>query len=163
MSKKNLVDYLLLIPLIGLVIFLGNNIYKDINSIKINSYKKVLKQYTISKEVNDVWLIARVINREVTGCSIYDKIAVASSILNRVDDVAYDSTIYEVIYQRRQYAISDTFTNEDVKVAYAVYNGIIRDCNIKYFFNPKIANKKQMAIIRSTGTLKFKTDCHEYY
>lgn len=130
---------------------------------KVDIIKNNLRSYHSYKSVKEIELISRVINQEVSGCSVYDKIAVASSILNRLDDGKYGNSINEVIFKKHQYTISDTFTTLDVDVAFFVYvlNG--RDCDIKYFFNPKTADKKHINQLRNNYSLKFKTKCHEYY
>lgn len=130
---------------------------------KVNIIKNNLEIYNKYKLNTDVWLISRVINQEVSGCSVYDKIAVASSILNRLDNGEYGNSISEVIFKKHQYTISDTFTKLDLDVAFFVYVLGERDCDIKYFFNPKSADKKHVNQLRSSYSLKLKTKCHEYY
>jgi len=130
---------------------------------KVDIIKNNLEVYNKYKLNVDVWLISRVINKEVSGCSVYDKIAVASSILNRLDDGRYGNSINEVIFKKHQYTISDTFTKLDLDVAFFVYVLEGRDCDIKYFFNPKNADKKHTNQLRNNYTLKLKTKCHEYY
>lgn len=131
--------------------------------VKIDTIKNNLKQFVLHRDAANVLLLARVINKEVNGCEVEDKLAVASSILNRLDDGKYGSTIKEVIYKENQYVIGKKYTKDDVSIAYSVYKLNVRDCRIKYFFNPKTANKIEASKIRKNKKLIFKTDCHEYY
>lgn len=114
------------------------------------------------REYKEVNLLARVINKEVTGCGDIDKVLVASSILNRVDDAAFKGNVFEVVYTANQYAVSDTFTKDDFEIALCVYDNIVRDCNVLYFHTAS-SNTKHSKKIRKTKNLIHKSDCHEYY
>jgi spore germination cell wall hydrolase CwlJ-like protein len=131
--------------------------------VKVDKIKNNLKQFTMHRDAYNVLLIARVINKEVNGCSVDDKIAVASSIINRLEDGRYGSTIKEVIFKQNQYVSGEDITRDDIAVAYAVYSMNVRNCDIRYFFNPRYANKLEMNKIRRNSTLLLKTKCHEYY
>lgn len=138
------------------------NLYLSILSIhnKDNLYtvKNRLKSYTY----DEVSLLARVINAEATGCSDVDKVAIASSIMNRVDDPSFNGNIHAVVYSKNQYAINNNFTNQDLNIAYCVYNGWVRDCNVLYF-HTKLSSNNHSKKIRRERKLLFKTDCHEYF
>jgi len=135
-------------------------INKDLdNKYKNRNIRDNLDCYTRS----EIELVARVINAEVENCTDIDRIAVGSSIVNRVDDPNFKGTIYDVVYRKNQYAISNHFTNHEYQIAKCILAGDIRQCDVLYFHKSNASNKKHINNIKKTKRLVLKTNCHEYY
>ena len=134
--------------------------YKDVKKQEQIIHSELLTKYTLKHNSE---LIARVLHAEGNGTPDIDKIAIGSSILNRMNNVEFPSSIIDVIYQKNQYVISDTFTQHDLQIASCLLEDHLRDCDILYFFNPKTAtNKRDIKKIRKRKLI-IKTLGHEYY
>lgn len=105
--------------------------------------------------------IARVINKECNYCPVTDKILIGSSIINRMNHPDFPSEHEDVI--KNQYAISDTFDTESYKIAELIILNNIKDNNVLYFYNPKIATDKKFMRLMESHDLIVKTKYHNYY
>ncbi len=105
----------------------------------------------LSEELDEqlLWL-ARIVNIEARGDSLYKKLAVAGVVMNRVNSKHFPNTVYDVIKAKGQfppayYSYFDTFTPDTASYTAAVHalNGenVIEDClyfNLKPFkWKPK--------------------------
>ena len=134
--------------------------YKDVKKQEQIIHSELLTKYALKHNSE---LIARVLHAEGNGTPDIDKIAIGSSILNRMNNVEFPSSIIDVIYQKNQYVISDTFTQHDLQIASCLLEDHLRECDILYFFNPKTAtNKRDIKKIRKRKLI-IKTLGHEYY
>jgi spore germination cell wall hydrolase CwlJ-like protein len=107
-------------------------------------------------------VIAKVINKECGYCPVTDKVLIASSILNRMDDCRFESEVDDIV--KGQYCISDTFDIESYQITKLVMEGLIRDYDVLYFFNPKTATDKKFTNwLKNNHNLVVKTNYHEYY
>ena len=151
---------ILIIIFITISVYIEYHRYRNVENRDIVQYREQLNNYSLESNSR---LIARVLYAEANGESDIDKIAVRSSILNRVDNIEFPSSIDSVIYQKNQYAIANKFTKHDLQIATCLLEDYFRDCNIMYFFNPKtITNKVHLKNIRKKELI-LKTKNHEYY
>lgn len=140
------------------LLFISLHIYN------INIIENTVKEKIIIKVVNrdyDIDKIAKVIYRECANCLTIDKIMIGSSILNRLDDCRFPSSIDKVI--KGQYAISDTFDADAYRIARMLVKDSLRECNVLYFFNPKTATDISFVKSIKKHDLLVKTKYHEYY
>ena len=107
-------------------------------------------------------LIARVINKECGYCSHIDKILIASSIINRVNNDSFPNTIEGVIFQKNQYSISKNYTKEDLELVNLILKNKIKDDYVLYFYNVKNSTNKKFIQKMSKRPLITKTKHHEY-
>jgi spore germination cell wall hydrolase CwlJ-like protein len=105
--------------------------------------------------------IARVINKECSYCPVTDKILIGSSIINRMNHPDFPCEYEDVI--ENQYAISDTFDLQSYKIAELIVINNIKDNNVLYFYNPKIATDKKFMRLMESHDLITKTKYHNYY
>jgi spore germination cell wall hydrolase CwlJ-like protein len=105
--------------------------------------------------------VARVINKECSYCPVTDKILIGSSIINRMNHPDFPCEYEDVI--ENQYAISDTFDTESYKIAELIVLNNIKDKNVLYFYNPKIATDKKFMRLMESRVLITKTKYHNYY
>ncbi|GAA0355143.1 hypothetical protein GCM10008932_05180 [Alkalibacterium iburiense] len=90
-------------------------------------------------------LLARIIEAEAKGESYEGKLAVGQVVLNRVKHNQFPDTIYDVIYQPRQFepVMNGTFyneaTEESIQAAYEVLRQDEPIIDALYFYNPTIA------------------------
>lgn len=116
----------------------------------------------LTEKINkDIITIAKVVFAECSYCPETDKILIASSILNRVENKDFPKTIDSVIY--KQYSISDTFNESSYKIAHLVYNDVIREKNVLYFYNPKLATDIKFMRLMEYREAVCKTKYHNYY
>jgi N-acetylmuramoyl-L-alanine amidase len=82
--------------------------------------------------------LARLIEAEAAGESLFGKYLVGSVVINRIRDDRFPSSIGEVISQPRQFATpADTFSAESLKAARLAYRKPYG--NILFFYNPSIS------------------------
>lgn len=123
------------------------------SSLKVGEYLKI----TESVSASDKDLLARLVHAEAQGESYAGKVAVATVVLNRVDNKDFPNTIKEVIYE--------TYGNGAIYAFSPVQNGTIKqaaDTDSKravseaieqrgqgagslFFYNPKTASSKWIA------------------
>ena len=97
--------------------------------------------------LDNITLMARIIEAEAKGEGADGKVAVGNVILNRIKDENFPDTLEAVIYQPKQFqpvsngAINNTPSKKTVEVAIEVLQGkrILPD-HILYFYNPALTN-----------------------
>ena len=83
---------------------------------------------------SDDELIAMVVHAEAGGEKLIGRVAVAAVVLNRCD--YYGLTVESVVYAKNQFAISDSYTDEDLRaVEIAQKNRDLFDSRMLYFRN----------------------------
>ena len=104
------------------------------------------KLYDISYTQGDLYWLSRIVHAEAEGESYQGKVAVANTILNRVESKEYPNTIYGVIFDKKfgvQYQpvvngrIYNTPGSESVKAAKAALEGYNNVGKSMFFYNPK--------------------------
>lgn len=94
-------------------------------------------------------LLSRIIEAEAKGESYEGKLAVGQVVLNRVRDKQFPDTIYDVIYQPRQFqpVMNGSFYNEATEESIlAATEVLMQDKPIMdalYFYNPSIAASQE--------------------
>ena len=84
--------------------------------------------------LTDEELIAQVVHAEANGEEMIGKTAVAAVVLNRCD--YFGLTVESVVYAKNQFAISDTYTETDMRaVEIAQKNRDLFDSRMLYFRN----------------------------
>ena len=84
--------------------------------------------------LTDEELIAQVVHAEANGEEMIGKVAVAAVVLNRCD--YFGLTVESVVYAKNQFAISDSYTDEDLRaVEIAQKNRDLFDSRMLYFRN----------------------------
>lgn len=128
------------------------NIYKD--GIVVPSYLQGIRPYSD----DEIFWLARIIHAESEGEPMQGKIAVANTVLNRVESSEFPDTIYSVIFDN-QYAVqyeptsNGTIYNtpgvQSVSAAKRALEGenVVGDC--LYFLNPKKATNSWIMQNRS--------------
>ena len=151
--------------LLGFAIIIGcvlQTLHNNIETKKHKTIRTFLTQYDVNKVEKKSIEIAKVMKRECGNCSDINKLLVGSSILNRQDHSEFPNTVLNVINQNNQYAISDTYTEQDKKLAICLLEGNFRDCEVLYFYNPKTATDKSFLRMMNKKDLIAKTKHHEY-
>lgn len=83
---------------------------------------------------SDDELIAMVVHAEAGGEKLIGRVAVAAVVLNRCD--YYGLTVESVVYAKNQFAISDSYTDEDLRaVEIAQKNRDLFPADLMYFRN----------------------------
>ena len=157
MNKLNVLVTTLLFITTILVVINGLELYynyKPYTYIKENHSHRSNEEYIIKK-------IAKVLSRECENCYSIDKILIASSILNRMNNCSFPSSIDSIV--NNQYCIADTFSSNSYYIAKLVVNNDVRDYNVLYFFNPKTATDIRFINSMKKHDLLVKTKYHEYY
>ena len=84
--------------------------------------------------LTDEELIAQVVHAEANGEEMIGKVAVAAVVLNRCD--YFGLTVESVVYAKNQFAISDTYTETDMRaVEIAQKNRDLFPTNLLFFRN----------------------------
>lgn len=120
-----------------------------------------------------IWL-TRIINSEAHGESFFDKLLVGSVLINRLNDVNRPNGIYEVIYEKNQFAgINSKYFRhsmetpsdiESYKAALFLLNHGVINNSIQYFLNPKTsANKQWIKKLRESKKAEVRTKNHIFY
>ncbi len=115
---------------------------------EINVDTDNLIDYTHKYDDNDIILISKVISNEARGEGINGWIAVAETVLNRVESDKFPNTVEEVVLQKGQFSGTEHYDNviptEEMKtVAEMVANGSLTYLNnpeVLYFRNPMITD-----------------------
>ena len=157
MNKLNVLVTTLLFITTILVVINGLELYynyKPYTYIKEDHSHRSNEECIIKK-------IAKVIYKECANCLTIDKIMIGSSILNRLDDCRFPSSIDKVI--KGQYAISDTFDADAYRIAKILVKDSLREYNVLYFFNPRTATDIHFVNSMKKHDLLVKTKYHEYY
>lgn len=122
-----------------------------------------------TKLTKDQKKLSRLISMEADPTDTLDMYLVGSSVLNRAYRSSnFPSTIDSVIFQYRQYATIDTnyLNKTDPRIDEIVvnlYNGIGRDYNVLYFYNPDIATDTIFKRFCRNRGLLYKTKKHLYF
>lgn len=108
----------------------------ELDSVEFETVKETAS-FDIKKtySAEDIELMARVVMNEAGGESYKCQVAVAETILNRVDSTDFPNSIREVIYQPYQYSLNSNGSITD-SVYEAVYQALeyrIFDSNMVYF------------------------------
>jgi N-acetylmuramoyl-L-alanine amidase len=110
---------------------------------EINVGQKIAAEKFRNVENDEKDLLARLVHAEAKGESFNGKVAVAVTVLNRVDSPEFPNTIKDVIYQKGQFTpVSNGMINnpadEEAKQAVEVaFKNRTHDA--LYFYNPKTA------------------------
>jgi len=95
-------------------------------------------------DVNDqeITLMAKVVETEAKGENFHGKYLVASTIINRLKDNRFPSSVNKILFEPNQYARPSIKYSEQSLLA---VKHAIRDPypNILYFYNPKKAKNKR--------------------
>ena len=122
--------------------------------------------------LENVKLLAKLINSESHKEDYIDKLRVGSVVLNRLMDPKFPKTIKEVIFQKNQFSgINNELFSlhpnrikdfESIKAAkFLLKNGSILPLNVLYFHNPKLAkNSKWICKLKK---LYCKSAHHHYF
>jgi N-acetylmuramoyl-L-alanine amidase len=123
----------------------------------------LLIPFLTSCQNHDLEMLARVVESEAAGESFMGKYLVASTVVNRVNDIRFPNCIPEVLIQSNQYAAPcDTFSEDSMKAAKLAMRRPHE--NIIYFVNPKSAtNRRFVDCLKGCfdfGNHKFCTECY---
>jgi N-acetylmuramoyl-L-alanine amidase len=141
--------------------------------IKVMSFSTEIKTVKNESKYSDeeIEILERVVEAELTGCSYESKKNATSVIINRTKSDSFPDSIKEVVFQKSQFSsVSDhryyevTITKETKKaVKDVINNGVVTDA--LYFFNLRdIESQKIKNWINSKLVFLFKDDAgHSYY
>ena len=127
------------------------------------------KLYANSYNQDEVYWLSRIVHAEAEGESYQGKVAVANTILNRVESSEYPNTIYGVIFDTKygvQYTpvangkIYNTPGAESIKAAKAALEGYNNVGNSLFFYNPK---KSQSSWIKNNRTYYTTIGNHNFH
>lgn len=122
------------------------NIYPG-NLLTVPSSTQVKSNNVVNTSLNHISnkkfdLLARLVRAEASGESFKGKVAVASVVLNRVEDSKFPNTIHNVVYQPLAFEpvsngkIYQPADDKSIKAAKAALNGWDPTNNSLYFYNP---------------------------
>ena len=125
----------------------SESFYKGIKQ-EISVDTNNLIDYTHKYNESDIILLSKVIYSEARGEGINGWIAVAETVLNRVESDEFPNTVQEVILQDSQFSGTDNYdqiipSEEMITVAQMVANGSLKyldNKNVLYFRNPMKTN-----------------------
>ncbi len=132
---------------------MSHTVKVDKEGIEVPAYLQMDRHYTD----DEIFWLARIVFAESRGESMEGKIAVANTVLNRVEDDAFPNTIYGVIFDTKyavQYeptangTIYNTPDTDSVAAAKRALEGerVVADC--LYFLNPRKATNNWIILNR---------------
>lgn len=146
-------------------------VYEDKTGWVYSKYIRDTETTVIEFTDKELEILYKIVEAEATGESIESKENVASSIINRLYDSNFPSTIKEVVFQKEQYSpIGDrryytvTVTEETKEAVHNVIkNGVTHDCI--YFCNyDNVTSSKLRRWFDNALEFVFKDDSnHSYY
>lgn len=119
-------------------------------SVSTSERRKIVdEEKLIIGDPKELDLLARIIQAEANGEPFEGKVAVGQVVLNRVKNDNFPDTIYEVIYQPRQFQpvmngmIDKKANEESLKAAKEALAGKDKVSDALYFYNPEIAASQE--------------------
>jgi hypothetical protein len=104
----------------------------------------------------DLYLLAKLIRAEAEGEPYRGQVAVGAVVMNRVKSKQFPNTIYDVIYQPRQFSCLpklDTIepNAESLQAARDVLAGKDPSRGALYYYNPKLASREGARFFKTAG------------
>lgn len=119
---------------------------EPVEEVAVSTSKRT-EEDSVDPEIID--LLSRIIEAEAKGESYEGKLAVGQVVLNRVKHHQFPDTIYDVIYQPRQFepVMNGTFYNEATEESIQAAHEVLRQdepiIDALYFYNPTIAANQE--------------------